>query len=188
MTKHEETARRILPCKCGYEPDAFDTIVPAIASGEHQTWCQANRRPAVAAALSQAEAEGRRDEMLQMWGEDKSEITAAHDAEIARLKAENLRLSHEGLLVEKQAAEAERDYFRTKLAEAERERDAAEAKGVRMGLERARELSLPWTKCRCDSAYTDRGRHESNAPHEYADEIVAGIDAEIAKAEGKSPA
>lgn len=85
------------------------------------------------------------------------------DAEIARLKAENLRLSHEGLLVEKQAAEAERDYFRSRLAEAERERDAAEAKGMRMGLERAREIVATGN----------------------IDQLSDAIDAEIAKTGGK---
>ncbi len=50
------------------------------------------------------------------------------------------------------------------------------------GLERAQEMLIPWLVCKCDPAYTDRGRHESNAWHELAEEIDAAIQAEIDKA------
>ena len=57
---------------------------------------------------------------------------------------------------------ADRESLRTRLAEAERERDAAEAKGVRMGLERARMILAGRVFadgekcCNCDVEIRDR--------------------------------
>ena len=99
MTDHDETAKRLLPCK----QENCDVILP---KGEHVTGCPAYYRPAVAAALAAA-------------------------------------------------------YVR--------------------GLERANELCKPWMTCTCDEAYTSRGRHESNAWHELAEEIDGAIQAEIDK-------
>ena len=54
MTKHEETAKRILPCR---DPNCAE-CVPITNQSEHWDTCPAYYRPAVAAALAQAEARG----------------------------------------------------------------------------------------------------------------------------------
>jgi len=69
----------------------------------------------------------------------------------------------------------------SKLADAwEETSDAA----VVQGLEIALEACKPWMVCKCDTAYTSRGRHESNAWHQLAEEIHEAIAAEIAKRKG----
>ena len=167
MTDHEETAKRLTRKWNGNGYELLEQMI--------------------AAALAQAEAEGETGEsdhldacvkLRDALGDNPNpgligsptEVVLEAVAEIARLKAENLRLSHEGLLVEKQAAEAERDYFQAKLAEAERKQNAAEATGVRAGLERARMILASRVFadgekcCNCDVEMRDR------------------LDAEIAKA------
>src|SRR5690349_12739429 len=132
MSDHEETAKRLIEQRkyCNAFPRHNSRVV-----------CYECFVSEVAAALAQAEAKGAE----KVIGASL-ECADTQDAEIARLKAENLRLSHEGLLVEKQAAEGERDYFRARLIDTKRERDAAEAKGVRTGLQRAREIATGFSK------------------------------------------
>lgn len=150
MTRHEETAKRLLPCEHikdlpGYYNDPIECY-------------QCKVRPPVAAALAQAEAEGETGEgaildacakLREQLGDSKSsgligsptEVVLEAAAEIARLTA---RLAE---------AERERDEMQLGLSNGNlfaiakiewdklcAARDAAEAKGVKMGLERAREI------------------------------------------------
>lgn len=128
---HEETAKRLVENLLSMPANLYDPGMSHYRQGFEDR--VEKLKPAMieqfAAALAEA-AEGVRahvDKQLDWFDEAKNA-----SAEIARLKAENLRLSHGGLLVEKQAAEAERDYFRTKLTEAERERDEARTELARV--------------------------------------------------------
>jgi len=59
----------------------------------------------------------------------------------------------------------ERNELKLQLADAERR-----------GMEKALKQCEPFTICRCDAAYTDRGRHESDANHLVAEEIKERIE------------
>src|SRR5689334_668999 len=121
MTKHEETAKRLdLPNGYWLEKESDNgwwigrgrlnlalKIVPSVPCGVGGSIDSEVEK--IAAALAQVEAE--KDEIIEKLNDGLRVLGKQTDAETARLKAENLRLSHEGLLVEKQAAEAERDYF-----------------------------------------------------------------------------
>ena len=126
-------------------------------------------------ALAQAEAKGAE----KVIGASL-ECADTQDAEIARLKAEVERL--EGMLTEEYKAcriKAEQELSQEladEVFQLTAARDAAEAKGVRMGLERARMILAGRVFadgekcCNCDVEIRDR------------------LEAEIAKAGGKSPA
>lgn len=182
MTKHEETARGILPC---HTPNVCGLIFDV-----HDYRCSnCVARPAVAAALAQVEAE--KDEIIEKLNDGLRVLGKQTDAQIARLKAEVVRLwrpmecghpnacySYLGPADNNPAP----DEKLPKPCLACRYGDAAEARGVRIGLERAREIA---------------GHHKENGftPSfgSANGDIMAGIiiktlDAEIAKAEGKSPA
>ena len=135
MTKHEQMAREILN-QIGQlmmqddEASALIVIRRALAQAEAEPHADEDG-DCSRCGLSWQESKDDGDHVCPpgFWTPRERALAAEKDAEIARLKAENLRLSHEGLLVEKQAAEAERDYFMRELdaeiAKAEKEKAPA---------------------------------------------------------------
>lgn len=146
MTKHEETAREKLTCNCGNPKNIYSPTDGKIED-RHWTGCPALYRPAVAAALAQVEAE--KDEIIEKLNDGLRVLGKQTDAQIARLKAEVARLwrpmecghpnacySYLGPADNNPAP----DEKLPKPCLACRYGDAAEAKGKREGLERARSI------------------------------------------------
>ena len=159
MTKHEETAKRLIEKiykDAGYHPQVDNFI------------------NAVAAALARADAEIAQFKAACNAYSEQEILDGDLRAQIGKLK-ENVEIDA-----------AMKDNLRARLAEAERERDeshlrintlledisraiaerdAAEAKGVRMGLERAREIFAhelrPWQEI--DAEIAKAGKEKAPA-------------------------
>ena len=171
-----EKAKRLLPCDC----DAGNAPIPC----PHQEHCISQYQYAVAAALREADAEIERLKKLDEIGSNahNANLLEMGDmrAVIHRLKAERDSWKEATIKANEHYDELQRLFDQYKQDVAEDKQDDF----VR-GLERAKEACIPWLLCKCDEAYTSRGRHESNAWHELAEEIDAAIQAEIDRREVK---
>jgi hypothetical protein len=175
----EEKAAEISPCDCGGVYEGGGKVNPDRHAGPRdENCCAAYYRPAIAAALREAQQDGYRHgwtagnehedaldaEIVKLkeslekecsdWQKAYTAMCADYDKDIAKLKAE------------RDAFHQDRDNWRASCKQVEHERDAAFVRG----LQRAKEIALTWPYYEGKSV---------------AEKTAAAIQAEIDKAKAK---